>query len=639
MENYNDKYNIAVVVSGIDEEYQYNIICGINKFAKEHDINISYFVAFGGMLGNKKSDIGEYNIYKLIDFSKFNGAILMTNTINDTNVKENVIQNVLKAKIPAVVFDCSDYPEFYNISIDNSKAMKNIVRHIITEHHAKVFNYISGPLSNPEALARYQAFLEVLDEYNLIAEKDRIFFGEFRSQDGRQAIDSFYESGLPLPDAIICANDAMALTAMAALEKLGFCVPEHVIITGFDCTYYARNYSPILTTVKRPLFTAGYKACGILFDVFEGKSPDKLTMLDALPIFSESCGCVSCEEQDFNSFKKRSYGRNESVRENISLMNRLTTSLAETETDNELFDAIEKFINELECEKFSLCLTDDWQDAFSNVMPIDPDAQYSGFMTAPLIWDKGDRRSVGYFPSCKMYPEDLETGGNISYFLPIHFRDRTLGYYIITNGDFSINSLFCYSFTMNISNAIENIRKLFHLNKAMNELDHLYSYDVLCGIYNRNGFIKRADEIFKESVINSQKIMISFIDMDGLKHINDNYGHTEGDLALQRLARIVNDCCLPTSICARFGGDEFIILTRNAEDGEDIAIERKFFNILQSRKNFLEKPYELSASIGSVIVTANKDVTLYSVIKQADEKMYQLKIKNRMSRNYNKENE
>ncbi len=637
MENYTVNASIAVIVSGIDEEYQYNIICGINKYAKEYNINISYFAAFGGILGNRKYDIGEYSIYKLIDYSQFDGVVLLTNTISDIHFREMVISNVKSAGIPAVILDCGEYPEFYNISINNSDAMKQIVAHLITEHHARVFNYISGPLSNPEALARYQAFIDVLDEHDIPPEKDRIYFGEFRSQDGKQAIDSFFQAGLSLPDAIICANDAMALTAVTALGKMGFHVPQDVIVTGFDCTYNARNFSPVLTTVRRPLFTAGYKACGILCDIMKGKTPEKDTMLEAYPFISESCGCVSCEEQDFNAFKKRSYIRSETVNENISLMNRLNAALAEAETDNQLFNVIEKFIIELNCEKFSLCLTEDWEDAFSNVMPIDPDAQYAGFMTAPLIWDKGDRRSVGYFPSCKMYPEAPETGGNISYFLPLHFRDRTLGYCIITNGSFPVNSLLCHSLAMNISSAIENIRRIFHLNKAMDELDHLYSYDVLCGIYNRNGFIKRADEIFKESIIGSQKIMISFIDMDGLKYINDNYGHTEGDFALQRLARIVSDCCQATSICARFGGDEFIILTRDVSEGDDVNMEHKFCNTLNSRKKLLEKPYELSASIGSVIVTASKDITLYSVIKQADEKMYQLKTKNKLSRDYIRE--
>ena len=59
----------------------------------------------------------------------------------------------------------------------------------------------------------------------------------------------------------------------------------------------------------------------------------------------------------------------------------------------------------------------------------------------------------------------------------------------------------------------------------MDELNKIYVIDPLCDIYNRNGFIKFTDEIFKDCVKKNKKIMITFIDMDGLKFINDNYGH------------------------------------------------------------------------------------------------------------------
>ena len=159
--------NIVVVVSGLDEEYQHNIICGINKAARENRFNVSYFAAFGGMIKSKRFDIGEYSIYNLIDFSAFDGAILMTNTISDPDVKESIISRVKDSGIPAVVFDDSDCHDFYNICINNFSPMEDVVRHVIQEHGATVLNFISGPLANPEALTRYNAFRKVMDENRL----------------------------------------------------------------------------------------------------------------------------------------------------------------------------------------------------------------------------------------------------------------------------------------------------------------------------------------------------------------------------------------------------------------------------------------------------------------------------------------
>ncbi|WP_298528856.1 diguanylate cyclase domain-containing protein [uncultured Ruminococcus sp.] len=619
--------NIAVAVAGIDEEYQQTIISGINKAARENKVNISYFTAFGGMLPSKRFDIGEYSIYRLIDFERFDGAILMTNTISDSEVKEYIIKKVRASGIPSVVFDCSDYPEFCNISIDNSMAMNQIVEHIITEHGAKVLNYISGPLNNPEAKARLNSFMTVMNKHGLEVDDKRIYYGEFRSQDGKKAIEEFAASGLPLPDAVICANDAMALTAATTLEKMGYKIPEDIMITGFDNTYNARNFCPALTSVGRPLEEVGYQACKILTDVVNGKELPSGVSLEATPVFTESCGCGTEDADDFKAYKKRSYTHTETVNAHITMINRLTARLAETEEEKEHTEALCEFIEELECERFSLCLTEDWKDSFdsSEQIIVHDDGEYAAFMTSPLIWDKGETRTVGFFPSSEMYPEQFETGGNVSYFMPLHFRERCLGYYIVTNGDFPIYSLLCHSLTMNISNSLENIRKLFRLNKAMDELNKLYVIDPLCNVYNRNGFINIADDMFKECVEKKMKVMLSFIDMDGLKFINDNYGHNEGDFAIQRLASVIQECCGRRSICARLGGDEFVIFEVGVTSSSAEALQRRFDIRIDNMNSIIRKPYVLSASIGSVIAMPDENTTLYSIIQEADDKMYEIK--------------
>ena len=104
--------NIAVFVAGLDEEYQNNIITGINDFARRNKVNVTYFAAYGGMLDSKIFDIGEYSMYSVANLELFDGVILMTNTINDMSVRERIISSVKEAELPAVVFDCADYPEF-----------------------------------------------------------------------------------------------------------------------------------------------------------------------------------------------------------------------------------------------------------------------------------------------------------------------------------------------------------------------------------------------------------------------------------------------------------------------------------------------------------------------------------------------
>ena len=111
--------NIAAVVCGMDEEYPYHIITGINEYAREHDINVSYFAAFGGIIDSRDFDLGEYSIYGLPDFSEFDGALLLSNTFANKTVRGFIIDRVKAANIPTIIFECEDYDEFYNIGIDN----------------------------------------------------------------------------------------------------------------------------------------------------------------------------------------------------------------------------------------------------------------------------------------------------------------------------------------------------------------------------------------------------------------------------------------------------------------------------------------------------------------------------------------
>ena len=117
-------FNVAAFVCGMDEEYPYQIIQGINKFARDHAINISYFAAFGGIVANSEFDDGEYSIFNLPDYRSFDGAILMTNTFSNPSIRSAIVDKVKKAGIPAVIFECKDYPEFHDVSIDNYSVMK-----------------------------------------------------------------------------------------------------------------------------------------------------------------------------------------------------------------------------------------------------------------------------------------------------------------------------------------------------------------------------------------------------------------------------------------------------------------------------------------------------------------------------------
>lgn len=601
--------NIAAIVSGMDEEYPYHIIRGINKFARDNFLNVSYFAAYGNIAGTNGSDIGELSIYNLPEFSKFDGAILITNTFANPELRESIINKVKAANIPTIIFENRDHEEFYDISIDNYSVMRRLVEHLIKEHDVRVFNYVSGPLTNPEALDRFNAFKDVLSENGIDLDENRIFYGGFKSYDGIRAVDAFINSGLELPDAFVCANDSMALSLMSKLQRMGYKIPDDVIITGFDHTFNARNSSPVLTTVRRPLYHSGFQACSLLLDLINGEERPHHTLLDAEPVFTESCGCKQEESPDIIEFKINTYERIERTYTSVHMLNRLIAGLSSASSLEECVLAMIQMLKMLDCEKFSLCLISDWEDTYHS-LSFDDEAYYSEFMTAPLIWDNETVKYMANFPSRQLMPEPLTTGGNINYFLPLNFGGRCLGYIVMTNSDFPIYSLLCHTMTMNISYAIEHVSKFNFL-------------DPLCKIYNRNGFVQNAEPLYRDCIADKSPITVGFVDLDDLKTINDTYGHKEGDFAIKSIAEAIDASCGDKNVCGRFGGDEFVIFGKGDDFGD------KFKKDLLDRISDINlksgKPYKLSASIGFITTVPSRSDAMIDLIQRADTKMYEIK--------------
>ncbi len=119
------RYRIAVIVAGIDENYQSSILHGIESAAPGCMLELAVFASFSGTMGNVSHDSGEYNIFRLPDFSTFDGAILLTNTIDDKNVVEDIRRRIREAGIPAVSID-DDVEGMYYIGSDNKAAMRRI---------------------------------------------------------------------------------------------------------------------------------------------------------------------------------------------------------------------------------------------------------------------------------------------------------------------------------------------------------------------------------------------------------------------------------------------------------------------------------------------------------------------------------
>jgi diguanylate cyclase (GGDEF)-like protein len=160
--------------------------------------------------------------------------------------------------------------------------------------------------------------------------------------------------------------------------------------------------------------------------------------------------------------------------------------------------------------------------------------------------------------------------------------------------------------------------------KKEEEIQLLSITDPLTGLYNRRGFMTLADQQVKAATRTNKKMSLLFSDIDGLKQINDTWGHEEGDRALMNAATVLKQTFRESDILARMGGDEFAVLAIDATENPETVLKRVAEHI-GLHNTLPDRHYELSMSIGTAVYDPQAPCSIDDLISRADALMYDRK--------------
>ncbi len=165
------------------------------------------------------------------------------------------------------------------------------------------------------------------------------------------------------------------------------------------------------------------------------------------------------------------------------------------------------------------------------------------------------------------------------------------------------------------------------LSKQVVELQNIAIHDALTGLLNRRGFFILIEQQMKLAPRLKGKTYLFYIDIDGMKWINDTLGHEEGDNALAATARFLTESSRKSDIIARLGGDEFVLVAIDAvEQSQEIILERMMRNLTKFNKKMISG-YKLSLSIGVALYDSDKPCSIDDLLARADRRMYEEKNK------------
>ena len=438
--------------------------------------------------------------------------------------------------------------------------------------------------------------------------EDLIFHGNYWIDQGPQQADFYIRPDGTLPKAIICSNDYMAIALMDELILRGYSIPKDTMITGVDNMESSAVHIPSLTTSEISETTLADSAIDSLEKILSGKDVDFYINVPGTLIERESTG-KSDEGNDIQeAFRQLEIIKKTNLDKSREFV-LISMDYEDALSVDKCFEITLNYLKSLEV--FRSCYLCRHREN---------DRELGGY----YLDNKEPKVDSIPFPSNRLLPEGF--GGkagdsSVTIYLPIHYRNEVYGYCVCEfdpKADEFIDEkieLVMVIFGQAL-NRIAMYNKLFEVEDIMD----LYVKDALTGLYNRRGFDQKISALFDSSSKNKYGVAVASIDMDGLKYINDTFGHSEGDKAITGIAECIKKALDPNEFVARMGGDEFEAVLVIDNPGRVGQFIRTLRTEIKNANEVLDAEYVLSASIGTCEVSEWS--MLMECMNKADKAMY-----------------
>lgn len=622
---------IAVLVASIDREYQQDFASGLLSAGVQNDVDICIFNSQGHMnvAISTSSEVGESMIYDLPDLDEFDGVISMLATMgNDVAYHKvlDVLEPIKKSGKPHVSIDVPQEGAVCMV-FDDAISIRELTEHLISEHGARKIAFISGPLNSNVCIARLEACRETMRKHGLELDDKLIFDGEWTRVGGRRAAEMILESGGQIPDAVICANDDMALSVIECFNEHGVRVPRDVAVTGFDAL--REGVMRGLTTICRPIDRSARKAIDILCKWIDGEKPtQKEVVLSTIPIYGESCGCA--QNMEHMNDKLRALGTERWNMETIlTRVSMFSGTLAGVGDESEAAEKIRDFVASWNIRELYLCVDPSICRETENVYK---DMNYPPEMLLLYGIRNGKEYKPALFDRRDLVPALQEMRKNTSclVFCPLYYRNRSFGYVVMELGSGTGAAL--YSVLMLLNGALISLYLQRNIKKYAATIEDMAVHDIMTGMLNRRGYMEKAPGVLETARKTGKAFTIISMDMDHMKRINDTYGHLMGDEAICRMGKALEFLTDYGITPVHISGDEFQAfgITENMEEAKAlVTLIRESLN----RQN-REDPWicEISASIGIYAAVPDEENGMDEYMTKADREMYADKTRRKQGR-------
>jgi hypothetical protein len=285
---------IAFLTESLDDEHEVRVLGGVLSGAREIDAGV--LCVAGGALGDPNPGRAARNFaFDLVGPETASGVVALSSAIASSTSPEDYhtwLARFDRVPVCSLGIAVAGKP---SVIVDNGHGVGSAVLHLIQQHGAERIAFIRGPAGSAEAMERLAAYRAALAEGGQQQDPRFELDGDFTRQSGVVAVHTLLdERRVPAAalDAIVAANDYMALGAMEELGRRGIHVPNEVAVVGFDDVVSAGLAHPSLTTVRQPGAELGRDGVRRVAALGKGESVNMLEVLPTELVVRASCGCT-----------------------------------------------------------------------------------------------------------------------------------------------------------------------------------------------------------------------------------------------------------------------------------------------------------------------------------------------------------
>ena len=626
------KKRIALFANGWTSENLVNYIKALKSGLPDNYADIYLFMSYGsyGMPDiNRKA---EGMVYKLPDLKTFDAAVVFGSGLNFKEDIDNIYSSIEESGIPAISIGMK-HDGFSYFGVDNRPGMYELCEHLIDVHKVRSVVFLAGSAENEDSNVRLEVLKKCMADHGIAFSDDNVYYTDWEVSKCREHMEALMDKYPELPNAIICANDTLAIHATLFLSERGINIPESTIITGYDNLSQGQHYYPAITTVDQGYDDLGKLSAEKLLSIFNGDKSVVSTRINSRCIIKESCGCT-----DFDGDKiRRDFAHQYPVatQRNYGISGRLF--------------ALEQAI--LKSQSYSE-LTANLREIFSGntgsegntfYMMLDPIFENLGKdVTLPaftynnefnVIIGKHDAiPSEAYRVSRNsLVPEeDLCEQNRLYVIVSLYYESFICGYLAFGDALNSILESDLYLFNNRINRILMFFKRNLQLTELNSMLSELMDQDALTRVKNRSAYEKYLKNLEADFIEGENKpFAVIYFDINNLKMVNDMYGHEKGDAYIKNSCRLICNT-FKRSPVFRIGGDEFVTVAQNDDytnRHELLNHMREHMEALKIKGDAVPLTERISIASGMAEYDRTLDDDFASIFKRADELMYENKYR------------